>query len=171
MYYFDDDYYQMDDLYEDEKYSPIKQILEGLKKDEYKLGTYKKYTTQKINNATNYNDDGVKNYKTEADGLEATYKTITNSLYPNIVKALKNGIQDKQAALDLAIKLSSTEMSNEQHKQINEMITYINDGNYFGDKYRKYLLSRRDANDFWISTFYPLSSKELMSNRKIINKF
>ncbi len=60
---------------------------------------------QPMNNATNYNDNGVKNYKTEADGLDATYKTITNGSYPNIVKELKNGIQNKQAALDLAIKL------------------------------------------------------------------
>lgn len=62
-------------------------------------------STQPINNSTNYNDNGVKNYMSEADGLEATYKTITNGAYPNIVKELKNGIQNKQAALDLAIKL------------------------------------------------------------------
>jgi 23S rRNA U2552 (ribose-2'-O)-methylase RlmE/FtsJ len=72
--------------------------------------------------------------------------------------------------LDMIIKLSSTQMSNEQHKQINEMISYINDGNYFGETYRKYLLKRREANDFWISTFYPISISEMDSAKKSIGK-
>jgi hypothetical protein len=71
--------------------------------------------------------------------------------------------------LDIIIKLSATEMSNEQHKQINEMISYINDGNYFGESYRNYLLKRREANDFWISVFYPVSTKDLIGARKVIN--
>jgi 23S rRNA U2552 (ribose-2'-O)-methylase RlmE/FtsJ len=71
--------------------------------------------------------------------------------------------------LDLIIKLSSTEMSNIQHKQINEMITYIDEGNYYGERYRKYVSDRRNANDFWISTFYPISEKELATSRKSIN--
>lgn len=71
--------------------------------------------------------------------------------------------------LDLIIKLSATQMSNEQHRQINEMISYINEGNYFGEAYRQYLMKRREANDFWISIFYPTSVKDLQGARKIIN--
>jgi 23S rRNA U2552 (ribose-2'-O)-methylase RlmE/FtsJ len=70
--------------------------------------------------------------------------------------------------LDMVIKLSATEMSNEQHRQINEMITYFNDGNYYGDAYRKYLTRRRDANDFWISTFYPTSTSNLNATRQFV---
>jgi 23S rRNA U2552 (ribose-2'-O)-methylase RlmE/FtsJ len=73
-------------------------------------------------------------------------------------------------ALDIMIKLSSTQLSNEQHKQINEMITYYNDGNYYGEVYRKYLNLRRKANDDWISLFFPLNNKELVSTRQMINK-
>lgn len=62
-------------------------------------------TTQKMDGATNYNDKGVKNYKTQSNGVDATYKTLTNGLYPNLVKALKGGIVDKTAALDLAVTL------------------------------------------------------------------
>ena len=72
-------------------------------------------------------------------------------------------------SLDLIIKLFSTELSNEQHKQINEMITYYNNGNYYGDEYRKYLNNRREANDFWISTFYPKDIKDLNNVRQNIN--
>jgi hypothetical protein len=62
-------------------------------------------STQKMDGATNYNDDGVKNYKTQSNGVDATYKTLTNGLYPNLVKALKGGIVDKTAAYDLAVTL------------------------------------------------------------------
>lgn len=71
--------------------------------------------------------------------------------------------------LDLVIKLSSTQLSNEQHKQINEMISYYQAGNYYGDEYRKYLANRREANDFWISTFYPKDNKDLINVRLNIN--
>ena len=50
------------------------------------------------------------------------------------------------------------------------MISYFNDGNYYGDNYHKYLEKRREANDFWISTFYPIDIKDLLKIRQIINK-
>ena len=73
--------------------------------------------------------------------------------------------------LDMIIKLSSTQMSNEQHKQINIMVSYFNDGNYYGDIYRKYLINRREANDFWISTFYPISNSinDLKTTRNLLS--
>ena len=72
--------------------------------------------------------------------------------------------------VNILIKLSSTQLSNDQHKQINEMITYFNNGNYYGEVYRKYLTARRKANDDWISLFFPLNNKDLVSTRKIINQ-
>jgi hypothetical protein len=62
-------------------------------------------STQKKKGATNYNKKKVKNYKTEADGLDATYETLTNGLYPNLVKAFKDGMADKTAAYNVAVKL------------------------------------------------------------------
>lgn len=55
---------------------------------------------------TKYNDDpGVKNYTRVEDGIDATYKTMTNGIYPNIVAALKKGIKDKTEAYNLAVEL------------------------------------------------------------------
>lgn len=55
---------------------------------------------------TKYNDrPGVKNYTRLEDGIDATYKTITNGLYPNIVSALRKGIKDKTEAYNLAVEL------------------------------------------------------------------
>lgn len=56
--------------------------------------------------ATKYNDKpGVKNYTRLEDGIDATYKTITNGIYPNIVAALKKGLKDKTEAYNLAVSL------------------------------------------------------------------
>lgn len=40
-------------------------------------------------NATNYNSAGVKNYRTEEDGVNATAHNLQNGLYPNICEALR----------------------------------------------------------------------------------
>jgi hypothetical protein len=50
------------------------------------------------------------------------------------------------------------------------MITYINNGNYYGDAYKSYLAKRREANDFWINIFYPPAISNLINSKKIINK-
>ena len=62
-------------------------------------------STQPKAGATNYNSVGVKNYKTAEDGLDATYKTMTNGYYPNVLVGLRGGLKDKQEAYNLAVKL------------------------------------------------------------------
>jgi hypothetical protein len=103
--------------------------------------------------------------------LDKIYQIISKA-NTNSDKYLVDIFPDYQInpALDIVIKLSSTQLSNEQHKQINEMISYYNDGNYYGEVYRKYLGLRRKANDDWISLFFPLNNKELVSTRQMINK-
>ena len=67
-------------------------------------------TTEEYAGSTLYNDSevGVQNYKTIEDGVDATYKTLTNGNYPNIVSNLRKGIVNKSAALTLAIQLQKT---------------------------------------------------------------
>lgn len=47
-------------------------------------------TTQKWEGSTNYNHVGVKNYKTEKDGVDATVKTLLNGRYNDIVESLRS---------------------------------------------------------------------------------
>jgi hypothetical protein len=47
-------------------------------------------TTQGYPGATNFNRVGVKNYLTVDDGVAATYKTITNGLYPSVVAHIRS---------------------------------------------------------------------------------
>jgi 23S rRNA U2552 (ribose-2'-O)-methylase RlmE/FtsJ len=67
-------------------------------------------------------------------------------------------------------------LSNIQHKEINNIISYINGGNYFGDLYHEYREKQINANNFWIKNYYPKKSdinKYLTHNyddiKKIIN--
>jgi hypothetical protein len=62
-------------------------------------------TTQPKPGSTNFNDVGVKNYKTAKDGIESTYTTMTNGNYPNVLSGLRSGLKDKQEAYNLAVKL------------------------------------------------------------------
>jgi hypothetical protein len=65
-------------------------------------------STQVKLGSTKYNSYGVQNYLTMEDGADATYKTLANGKYPNIVNALRRGIANKKAAYDLAVELQKT---------------------------------------------------------------
>ena len=58
-------------------------------------------TTENMPGATNWNEIGVKRYKSLADGVEATARTLTNGLYPNILNAMKTGKIDGSIAPDV----------------------------------------------------------------------
>ena len=49
-------------------------------------------TTQKMAGATNYNSVGVKNYRTQEDGIQSTCRTLNNGRYNDIVNGLKNDV-------------------------------------------------------------------------------
>jgi len=67
-------------------------------------------------------------------------------------------------------KLINTIISNNQFKSINEMMTYLKSGNYFGDEYNKYIELQTKANDYWVSMFYPVSLTDLNNLKKILDK-
>ena len=48
-------------------------------------------TTQPWPGATQYNADGVKNYRSGADGIRATAATLLNGRYPGLVADLRTG--------------------------------------------------------------------------------
>jgi len=69
-------------------------------------------STQKKNNSTKYNVRyKVQNYFSFQDGLEATVTTMTNGLYPTILKALKNGISSHKEMIELAILTQMWDMT------------------------------------------------------------
>ena len=67
-------------------------------------------------------------------------------------------------------KMINTNISNFQFRSINEIMTYLKNGNYFGDDYTKYLESQTKANDYWISMYFPMNINDLNNLKKILNK-
>jgi len=59
-------------------------------------------TTQDAPGARNFNSVGVKRYQSVEQGLEATFKTLTNGRYDHIVAALRQGNSARAAAQALA---------------------------------------------------------------------
>ncbi len=60
-------------------------------------------TTQKKGEVrSNFNTHYVQNYFSFADGVDATYETIKNGNYTNIMRAFKKGIPDQPSAQKLA---------------------------------------------------------------------
>ena len=65
-------------------------------------------------------------------------------------------------------KLINSYISNSQFKSINTMISYLKSGNYFGDQYDTFTKNQINANDYWISTFFPVDIKDLNILKKNI---
>ena len=70
--------------------------------------------------------------------------------------------------IDLNRKLS-IDISNKQYLSINNTITFLNNGIFFGDEYSKFHDKQIVASEFWINTFL-LSDNNLQNIRKEINK-
>jgi len=68
------------------------------------------------------------------------------------------------------INYSSLQLSNVQFEYINKMLTFVNSGNYYGDQYHKYLEDQQNANQYWLSLFFPLDKSDYITVRRIITE-
>jgi len=86
---------------EDSKYNLL--FIKSWRRIEGAKATYNAFnSTQTYPGSTIYNDSGVQNYKTQADGVAASAKTMQNGLYPVILKALRVGLASHAECLELA---------------------------------------------------------------------
>ena len=53
---------------------------------------------------------------------------------------------------------------------INEIIKYIRENNYFGDKYHEFREKQIEATKWWASTFYPPSDNLYKKNKEELKK-
>lgn len=61
---------------------------------------------------------------------------------------------------------TNIKIENEQFKSINQIITFINEQNYYGDKYQTSRQNQINAANFWINHFFPNDYDTLLENRK-----
>ena len=88
-------------------------------------------------------------------------KDFTSDIFPEMVLSKEfMGI----------FKFINIRLINNQQIMINEIIKYIKENNYFGDKYHIFRDKQIESTKWWISTFYPPSKNLYEKNQTDISK-
>ncbi len=69
-----------------------------------------------------------------------------------------------------SIKFINIKLANIEQIQVNEIIKYIQENNYFGDKYHTFKNNQITASKWWIETFYPVSANIAKENKEGLYK-
>jgi hypothetical protein len=67
-------------------------------------------------------------------------------------------------------KFINIKIANPQQIMINQIITYIKENNYFGDKYHLYRDKQIEATKWWVNNFYPPSKNLYEKNKEDMQK-
>jgi 23S rRNA U2552 (ribose-2'-O)-methylase RlmE/FtsJ len=67
-------------------------------------------------------------------------------------------------------KFINTKLVNEQQILINEIVKYIKDNNYFGDKFHDSKNKQIEATKWWVSLFFPPSNNIYQTNKETVQQ-
>ena len=67
-------------------------------------------------------------------------------------------------------KFINIRLVNEQQILINEIVKYIKDNNYFGDKFHDSKNKQIEATKWWVSLFFPPSNNIYQTNKEVVQK-
>jgi len=84
-----------------------------------------------------------------------------NILFPNL---------DLPNELLNIFKFINIKLVNTQQIIINDIVKYIKDNNYFGDKYHDYRSNQIEATKWWVDMFFPPSNNLYISNKETLTK-
>jgi 23S rRNA U2552 (ribose-2'-O)-methylase RlmE/FtsJ len=70
-----------------------------------------------------------------------------------------------------SFKFINTKITNSEQIMINDIVSYIKENNYFGEKYHIYKEKQIDATKWWISNFYPPSNNLHVQNKEELQKW
>jgi 23S rRNA U2552 (ribose-2'-O)-methylase RlmE/FtsJ len=132
---------------------------------------YKPFTSR-LTNSEKY--AVCKNFKginaTEFQKLEKLLEDINkNEMKDNYMTDIFLDYHLSDDIINLNRKLS-IDICNKQYAAINNTISFLNNGIFFGDEYSKFHDKQIIGNDFWINTFLPIDNNDLKKVRKNINK-
>ena len=110
-----------------------------------------KYDQKKDSTLLNKRIKSLQNILEKMNSLKFVF-----DIYPNL--------QIPQSFIN-KIKFINIKIANPQQIMINEIIKYIKENNYFGDKYHIFREKQIDATKWWVGNFYP-PSKNLFEKNK-----
>ena len=101
----------------------------------------------------------------------------------NILEKILEGMNSNKFVFDILpdlilpfdyidkFKFMNIKISNPQQIMINQIVTYIKENNYFGDKYHLYREKQIEATKWWVNNFYPPSNNLYEKNKEELQKF
>ena len=101
---------------------------------------------------------------------------ILESIYENYEDNKKKYVQDILPDLDIPkewmniFKFINIRLVNNQQIMINEIVKYIKENNYFGDKYHIFRDKQIESSNWWIKNFYPPSENVYQKNKEDLDK-
>jgi hypothetical protein len=109
---------------------------------------------------------GFKDPKIKLKELEKLINTLSKS--DKYVSDIFTNYKIPKSMNDTFVKLNN-ELSNDQFKYLNQMMTYIEKNNYRGEVYNERRNMQIDATKYWINSFYPKPS-DFNKNKKDLAK-
>jgi hypothetical protein len=94
----------------------------------------------------------------------------------NIFDKMKNYVFDIYPDLELPseyinkFKIINIKIANPQQIMINEIVKYIKENNYFGEKYHTFRENQIEATKWWVKTYFPPSNNLYEKNKEEIHK-
>jgi 23S rRNA U2552 (ribose-2'-O)-methylase RlmE/FtsJ len=124
--------------------------------EKYLICKHFKYDQKKDNKFLEQKIKVLEKCLTEMNSLKFVYDIFPSLLLPN--EYLDN------------IKFINIKFANLQQIMINEIIKYIKENNYFGDKYHEYREKQIEATKWWTNTFFPPSNNLYTKNKEDLHK-
>ena len=115
-----------------------------------------KYNRTKDNDILNIKIKSLEKCLADMDEPKFIY-----DIYPKLI--LPHDFLDK-------IKFINIKLANLQQIMINEIIKYIKENNYFGDKYHEFREKQIEATNWWVKMFFPPSDNLYKKNKEELNK-
>jgi len=116
-----------------------------------------------------------KNFNLTDKQKSTSLKKIIDNL-DIIIKEKKQYISDLFLDVELSkefidlFKFTNIKLVNQQQILINEIVKYIKDNNYFGDKYHNYRNTQIEATQLWVTNFFPPSNNLYKTNKEALTK-
>jgi hypothetical protein len=112
-------------------------------------------------------------HKKDSTLLDKRIKSLQNVLEEmntlNYVDDIYPDLQIPKTFID-KIKFINIKIANPQQIMINEIIKYIKENNYFGDKYHLFREKQINATKWWVNIFYPPSKNLFDKNKEDLKK-
>ena len=109
----------------------------------------------------------INNKELIISNLETILKSLKDNYITDIFININN---DMLKDLYNTFKFINIKIVNQQQIIINDIVKYIKENNYYGDKYHEYRNQQIDASQWWITNFLPPSNNLYKTNKEYFEK-